>query len=427
VLGLARIYVEVFGCSANVADAEIASGLLQEAGHTIVTQPEIADAFVVLTCTVKTPTENKVVRRIREISSNGTPLVVAGCMPKAQRDLVAETAPRASMIGPDELLDVVDVLETTLMGKRVENLQGGPLDRTCLPRVRRNPIVHITPIASGCLGNCSYCITRRARGRLRSFPPDMIVEDARRALEEGCREIWVTAEDTATYRYGGIRLPQLLRDLSDLEGRFYIRVGMMTPNQAEPILDELIEAYRSGKVFKFLHIPVQSGNDHVLRMMRRRYTVEGFMRLVARFRETFPLLNLSTDIICGFPGETEEQFDDSVRLVEEVMPDVLNISRFWPRPGTEAAVMEGQLHGRETKRRSRMLTGLWRRQSLEGNRRWDGWSGEVIIDKPGRGDSMMGRNFAYKPIVIKEFAELGDFVKVKVTDLRSGYLLGQVI
>lgn len=426
-MSLAKVNVEVFGCSANVADSEIVSGLLVQAGHTIVSQPEMADASIVLTCTVKTPTENKVVKRIRELSAKGLPLVVAGCMPKAQRELVAETAPRASMMGPDDLLDVVEVLEAALEGKRVETIQGRSLDRTCLPRVRRNPVIHIAPIASGCLGSCSYCIVRRARGGLHSFPADMIVEDAKRALDGGCREIWVTAEDTAAYSRGDVRLPQLLNDLSNLEGHFYIRVGMMNPDQAESILDELIDAYRSGKVFKFLHVPVQSGNDWVLRRMRRRYSVDDFRELVARFREFFPRLSLSTDIICGFPGETEEQFDDSLRLVGEVTPDVLNISRFWPRPGTKAAEMEGQLHGRETKRRSRRLTGLWKRLSLEGNRRWVGWKGEVIIDEQGRGDSMMGRNFAYKPVVVKEATELGDIIDVRVTDPRSGYLLAQIV
>jgi threonylcarbamoyladenosine tRNA methylthiotransferase CDKAL1 len=427
VVGLARIYVEVFGCSANLADSEMVSGLLDEAGHAIVGEPRSADASVVLTCTVKTPTEHKVVKRIRELSSSGGPLVVAGCMPKAQRELVSETAPEASMVGPDNLLDIVDVVEATIGGDRIEAIDGGPIDRTCLPRVRANPVIHITPISSGCLGSCSYCIVRRARGVLHSFPADLIVEDAKRALEDGCREIWVTAEDAATYRWDGARLPQLLESLSELAGRFYIRVGMMNQNQAEPILDDLIEAYRSEKVFKFLHLPVQSGNDRVLRRMRRRYTVEGFRGTVDRFREAFPRLSLATDIICGFPGETEEQFADSLRLVEEVEPDVLNISRFWPRPGTEASEMDGQLHGRDTKRRSRMLSSQWRRQSIERNQRWVGWRGEVIIDEVGREGSMVGRNHAYKTVVLREPVGLGEFVGVEVSEARGGYLLASSV
>jgi len=423
---LARIYVEVFGCSANVADAEMVSGLLMQAGHKIVNGSEEADAFVVLTCTVKTPTERKVVKRLRWFSDKGVSLVVAGCMPKAQRELVVEAVPEASMLGPDDLLEVVDVVEETLGGNRVEAVSNQATDKTCLPRARANPVVHIAPISSGCLGSCSYCIVRRARGSLNSYPTDSIVEDTRRALEGGCREIWVTAEDTAAYRWGGTRFPQLLEEISGLPGRFFIRVGMMNPDQAEPILDELVNAYSSEKVFKFLHVPVQSGNDDVLRRMRRRYTVDDFRGIVARFRDSFPGLSLSTDIICGFPGETEEQFMDSVRLVEEVEPDVLNISRFWPRPGTEAEGMDGQLHGRETKKRSRMLSALWRRLSFERNRGWTGWRGDILIDEAGRGDSVVGRNFAYKPVVLRDPVDLGEFVEVEITRAGRGYLLGKI-
>jgi MiaB-like tRNA modifying enzyme len=425
--GMARIHVEVYGCSANQADSEMVQGLLGEAGHTLVGETESADASVVLTCTVKTPTERKIVKRIGRLSDLGGPLVVAGCMPEAQRGLVEETAPGASMVGPDNLLDIVDVVEAAIEGGRVEALHGGTLDRTCLPRIRRNPVIHIAPVASGCLGDCSYCIVRRARGRLSSFPAERIVEDVRRALVEGCREIWVTAEDTAAYRDGKTGLPQLLEELASLEGKFFIRVGMMNPNNALPILDDLIEAFGSEKVFKFLHVPVQSGNDEVLGLMRRRYSVDDFRGLVRRFREAFPMLTLSTDVICGFPGETEEQFRDSLRLIEEVKPEVLNISRFWPRPGTEAEAMDGQLHGRETKDRSRRLSALWRRQSMEGSQQWKGWEGEILVDEVGKEGSMVGRNFAYKAVVIREKAGLGDFVRVKVTEARGGYLLGLIV
>ncbi len=370
---MARVYVEAYGCSANLADSEMVQGLLTEAGHTIIGEPGSADASVVLSCTVKTPTQRKIEKRIRQLHQLGRPLVVAGCMPKAQRDLVAEIAPGASLMGPDNIREVVGVVEAAIKGETSEALEGGNPDRTCLPRIRENPLIHIAPIASGCLGSCTYCIVKRARGGLTSFPADAIIDDARTALESGCREIWVTAEDTAAYGWGGVGLPGLLEGLSSLSGRYFIRVGMMTPNQAMQILDSLIDAYRSDRLFKFIHIPVQAGSDEVLKRMGRRYTVDDYRGLVRRFREELPLVSISTDIICGFPGETEDQFEDSIRLVEETKPDVLNISRFWSRPGTEAASREGQLHGRITKERSRRLTGLWKELSLEGNLRWVGW------------------------------------------------------
>jgi threonylcarbamoyladenosine tRNA methylthiotransferase CDKAL1 len=425
VAGLSKVFVEVFGCSANLADSEIVSGILLEAGYSLVERPEEADALVVLTCTVKTPTERRVVKRLRQLQSLGTPLVVAGCMPEAQPDLVVSVAPEASMVGPDGILDIVEAVEATLAGNRIEAVGGEAPDRACLPRVRANPVIHIAPISSGCLGDCSYCIVRRARGRLNSFPMDGVVEDALLALEGGCREVWVTAEDTAAYRWRDSRLPDLLGALISLEGEFFIRVGMMTPNQALPIVDNLIEAFSSERVFKFLHIPVQSGSDEVLGRMRRRYTVEEFVGLVERFRGALPWLTLSTDIICGFPGETEGQFEESLKLIERIEPEVLNISRFGARPGTEAAGMEGQIHGRITKERSRRLTELWKRVSLERSHRWKGWRGRILIDEAGKNGGVIGRNFAYKPVVLSDDLPRGQFVEVEITEARGGYLLGR--
>ncbi|MGQ9680273.1 MAG: tRNA (N(6)-L-threonylcarbamoyladenosine(37)-C(2))-methylthiotransferase [Candidatus Bathyarchaeia archaeon] len=419
---MAKIFIEVYGCSANVADSEIIMGLLTKGGYTIAESFHGSDASIILTCTVKTPTEVKIFKRLRELNRLGIPLIVAGCMPKVETELVRDAAPRASLMGPDSLLKTVQILEETLKGGRVEDIDGEPIDKVLQYRIRRNPVVHIAPISTGCLGCCSYCIVKYARGRLRSFPIQGLIADAKKAIEDGCKEIWVTAEDTASYNWKGVKLPEVLRNLCSIEGRFYIRVGMMTPNHAKKILRELIETYRSEKIFKFLHLPVQSGNDEILEKMRRDYTVDDFREIVYRFRSEIPDLSLSTDIICGFPGETEAQFQDSLRLIDEVKPDVLNISRFWPRPGTEAEKMEGGLHGRETKKRSREMSKLWRRISSEKGLKWIGWTGEVLIDETGKRGEAIGRNNSYKTILLEESSALGDFVKVKVTGVGVGYL-----
>lgn len=419
--------MKAYGCSANLADSEMASGLLVEAGHTIAESPEKSDAYLILTCTVKTPTENKIIKEIKMLYKTGKPLIVAGCMPKAQRDLVYCAAPDASLLGPDDLLSIVEAVECSLNGLRVEEISGEPFDRTCLPRTRSNNLIHIAPISSGCLGNCSYCIVKKARGHLYSFPMEGLVKDAETAIGQGCREVWVTAEDTAAYRWEGNRLPILLNSLSDLYGDFFIRVGMMTPNQGWMIIDDLVEAYRSPRVFKFLHVPVQAGNDEVLSAMRRKYLVDDFRSLITEFREKIPAVTISTDVICGFPGESEEQFMDTVRLMKEIQPDVLNISRFWSRPGTDAAAMPGQLHGRETKERSRVMSRVFKEISLKQNQNWIGWTGEVLVNEHGRDGSVMGRNPSYKPVVIKKKLELGTLVNVKIIDAKTSYLVGSLI
>ena len=420
---MARVHVEVYGCSANQADAEIASGLLVEAGHTLVETVDDADVSVILTCIVKTPTERKIVRRLGELG--GRRVVVAGCMPKALRSLVEETMPGASMVGPDDVARIPEAVEEAAAGGRVVYLGGSSPNRTCLPRERRSGLIHIAPIAAGCLGNCSYCIVKVARGRLYSFPPEGVVTDAEAAVASGCREIWVTAEDTAAYDSGGVRLPGLLNRLCGIEGGFMVRVGMMTPNSALPIFDDLAEAFKGEKVYKFLHVPVQSGSDAVLTKMRRKYTIGEFRELVARFRGEIPGIGIATDIICGFPGETEEQFRESMNLVEWLRPDMLNISRFWPRPGTEAAGMADMFPSRVTKDRSRRLTDLWWGVNADVNGAWVGWEGEVLLDKVGHSGFKEGRTGTYKAVVLRTRRRLGDLVRVRVTEAAKGYLIGE--
>jgi len=206
-----------------------------------------------------------------------------------------------------------------------------------------------------------------------------------------------------------------------------IRVGMMNPNHALRILPELIDSFKDKKIFNFLHLPVQSGDNEILKKMNRRYTVEEFKKVVEAFRKEIPDLTLSTDIICGFPGEDSKAFENTLRLVEEIKPDVINISRFFPRPKTPAERME-QLDVKLIKSRSRRLSEIAKRISLERNRRWLGWEGEILIDEKGKGFSWIGRNLAYKPIVVKSKEDLIDkFLKVKVIKAFPTYLEAEII
>jgi MiaB/RimO family radical SAM methylthiotransferase len=266
-----------------------------------------------------------------------------------------------------------------------------------------------------------------ARGKLFSFPVEGIIEDAEAAVASGCREIWVTAEDTAAYDADGVRLPELIERLAAIEGKFMVRVGMMTPNSALPIFDDLVSAFKNPKVYRFVHAPVQSGSDSVLAAMRRKYTIGQFKELITRFREELPSVGVATDIICGFPGETEAQFRESLDFVEWLRPDMLNISRFWPRPGTEAAAMRNQFPSRITKDRSRLMDELWWRVNAEVNRGWLGWEGDVFLDKVGHSGFKEGRTGTYKAVVLKTRRRLGEMVRVKVTDIAKGYLIGEEV
>jgi MiaB/RimO family radical SAM methylthiotransferase len=244
----------------------------------------------------------------------------------------------------------------------------------------------------------------------------------------GVKEFWLTSQDTACYGKDlGASLPELLQNVCSVEGQFFVRLGMMNPDHVLGMLDELVEAYAEKKVFKFLHLPVQSGDDSVLKLMNRRYSVDEFKQVVSVFRKKMPKLTLSTDVICGFPGETKEAFDNTLKLVEEVEPDVVNVSKFFARPKTPAERLV-PLAPTELNRRSRVLSELCKRVSFEKNKLWVGWQGTVLFDERGKEGSFMGRNFAYKPVVVKSIDSLiGKFVDVRVVRAFSTYLEAELV
>jgi MiaB-like tRNA modifying enzyme len=419
-----KVYMEVYGCSANVADFEIMVGLLRKSGFQLVRNPKDSDINIAVTCVVKSPTEQRMIHKIKKLQRFSKPLIVAGCMPKAERELVESIAPQASLLGPNSIQKIVDVAKTTLKNERTVFLRDLREPKICLPRIRKNPMVSIVPIAEGCAWRkCTYCIVKFARGKLLSYPIDLITKEIKQSLREGCREIWITGQDTSAYGLDrGTDLAELLREICKIKGKFFLRVGMMNPIYVPKILNKLIKIYKNEKIFNFLHLPVQSGDNDVLKRMNRSYSVEDFKRIVLSFRKKIPEITIATDIICGFPGESEEAFERSMKLIEEIKPDVLNISRFFPRPKTLAKSMK-QLPVRKVKERSKEMTVLSKRLYIERNRAWLGWKGEIFIDEKGKNNSWIGRNFAYKPVVVKSDSFLlGKFMDVRVRKVFPTYL-----
>jgi MiaB-like tRNA modifying enzyme len=423
---MVKIYAEVFGCSSNLADYEIALGLLKEAGFEFTKDQKKSDLNLIFTCTVKIPTVNRMIYRLTELTKLKKPLIVAGCMPKTDRKIVERINPNASMIGPDSIEKIVDVAKDTFEGRKILFTKDLRRPKLCLPRMRRNPVIGIIPISIGCLGNCSYCSVKFARGRLSSYPIQMIVEEVRRSLKNGCREFYLTSQDNGCYGFDiGTSLNELLNEICKVEGKFFVRVGMMNPLHTKQILDGLIEAYKDEKIFKFLHLPVQSGSNKILELMNRGYKVEDFFKIVEKFRQEFPQLTLATDIIVGFPSETEEDFKKTVSLIESVRPDIINISKFGPRYGTEASRAR-QLSARIVNERSSALHEIVKQIALEKNKEWIEWKGEILIDEVGKNGSFVGRNFAYKPTVVKTKENiLGKFVKIKVENVTENCLISE--
>src|SRR5213592_3354920 len=313
-----KIFVEAHGCTQNYGEARLMQETLAGQGHALVTTEGDADAHVLVTCTVVETTERNMIRRMTELAAYDKPLIIAGCMAAAQRQRVLDTVPRAKLLPPRKWPQIVELLDSgTACGERsadIESQSFGWHDA-------------IIPIEQGCVGRCTYCITRVARGRVASYPVDTIIEQVRRSVDRGMKEIKLTGQDTGAYGLdAGTNLAALLRAVDGLAGKFRVRVGMADPLTVYPIVDELVEAYGSEKIFKFLHLPVQSGDDAILEAMRREYNVAQFEDIVHTFRRAYPRITLSTDVIVGFPGEDDDQFGKTMELIERIRPDIVNVT-----------------------------------------------------------------------------------------------------
>lgn len=415
-----RFYIETHGCSMNRSDSQIMEELLKRGGFTKVEDPSLADVIVLNTCNVKTPTEQKMISRARELSKHA-PLVIAGCMAKSQPELLRKYS--NVFIAPREIDRILDAVRAALGGTKAEFLSWKFIDKA---RYLRNPLglIGIIPIAEGCLGACTYCITRFARGSLTSFPRRSVVRLTEHLLMSGAVEIWLTAEDTAAYGEDtGDNLASLLNELSEIPGEFRIRVGMMTPSSALKIIGELIESFKSRKIYKFFHLPVQSGSDKVLRAMGRRYTVSEFLDIVRMIREELGEVTLSTDVIVGFPGEDEEDFEKTIKLIEEIEPDIVNLSKFGSRPGTPASKLE-RLPNEVIVRRSRIADDVVNRIKERKNERYLGKEVEVLVSEVSP-KGAQGRTDSYKPVALRG-VKPGHFYLVEIVDFRRNYLIGEV-
>ncbi|KAL5216126.1 hypothetical protein ABZP36_007527 [Zizania latifolia] len=438
--GTQTIYVKTFGCSHNQSDSEYMSGQLSAFGYAITEEPEGADLWLINTCTVKNPSQSAMTTLISKCKNANKPLVVAGCVPQGSRDL--KELEGISVIGVQQIDRVVEVVEETLKGHEVRLLSRKTLPSLDLPKVRKNKFIEILPINVGCLGACTYCKTKHARGHLGSYTIESLVDRVKIVVSEGVREIWLSSEDTGAYgRDIGTNLPNLLNAIvAELpaDRSTMLRIGMTNPPFILEHLKEIASILCHPCVYSFLHVPVQSGSDAVLTAMNREYTISEFRRVVDTLCELVPGMQIATDIICGFPGETDEDFSQTVNLVKEYQFPQVHISQFYPRPGilfyhlflysvgTPAARMK-KVPSVEVKNRSRELTSVF--ESFSPYQRMEGkvdriWITEIATD----GVHLVGHTKGYiQVLVIAPDSMLGTSADVKITSVGRWSVFGEVI
>lgn len=419
-----KVCIETYGCTLNQADSDIMKALLSKK-YEIVEDGQEGDVVVLNTCTVKGPTENKILERIKSLRKNNRRFVVAGCF-TVNESKIRESAPLAPILGPSSLRRVADAVDAAMSGRAESYTE--PESKEGLPKAFTPPIARI-PVNDGCTSSCHFCQTRLARPSLRSYSPKAVMNWINESVKLGAREIQLTSMDLGAYGLDmGTNLAELLGLIAhdDSSGRtsteFLIRLGMINPNHAKRMLPSIISALSHPRFYRFLHIPVQTGSERVCREMNRDHTVKDFRDIVAAVRKEIPEVTIATDIILGYPTETEEDFQETKRLLMEMKPDVVNISKFSARPGTKAKKLR-QLDSNEIKARSREASALVKKICLEKRKALIGKKYRVLITERQR--DFTGRNTNYIQVVVKDFkGQLGDFVSVKTTDANHGCVFG---
>uniref|UniRef100_UPI00358FA2E8 threonylcarbamoyladenosine tRNA methylthiotransferase n=1 Tax=Myxine glutinosa TaxID=7769 RepID=UPI00358FA2E8 len=431
--GVHTIYLKTWGCSHNTSDGEYMAGQLAAYGYCITDKADEADLWLLNSCTVKSPAEDHFRNSIKHALARNKKVVVAGCVPQAQPQLGYIKG--LSVIGVQQIDRVVEVVEETLKGHMVrlfgkkkvngQRVGGARLD---LPKIRRNPLIEIISINTGCLNACTYCKTKHARGQLASYPPDQLIERMQQSFQEGVCEVWLTSEDTGAYgRDIGMDLPSLLWQLVDtVPDGAMLRLGMTNPPYILEHLEEMARILSHPRVYSFLHIPVQSGSDEVLMEMKREYCVNDFCHIVNFLTERVPGLTIATDIICGFPGETKDDFEATMNLVRQYRFPSLFINQFYPRPGTPAARMP-QVPALEKKQRTRELSKLF--QSYQPYDHKIGQRQRVLVTEESfDGKFFVAHNKCYEQVLVPHQAELmGKMVDVDIYEVGKHYMKGRPV
>ncbi len=409
---MVSVYIETYGCTLSHSESEAIRHELD--GHILVEKLEDAQVIILNTCVVTETTERKILKRIGVLCDNleDRTLIVTGCAANVLSASAWTRYPKAT------------VAESRLVAPFVNSqFQSGGVARHSY---NQDNVTARIKIAQGCQGRCNYCIVRLARGQTQSTPIDAIAREIELRVRHGAKQVLLAAQDAGVYGVDiGSSLPELINALCSLEYDFKLRIGMMNVASMRGITSDLLKAFDHPKVYKFLHLPVQSGSDRILRLMERGHAVSDFKRFVSAFRRRFREITVSTDFIVGFPTETENDFQSTLKLLRETKPVKVNITRFSPRPGTPAGSLD-PVTSRVVKDRSRILTSEHHRVAYQQNCMLVGKTYNAFAIERGKNGSTILYNDNYRPIVTPQVLPLGTSHALKITRATPTYLRGDV-
>ncbi len=430
------IYIETYGCTANQNNSEIIAGTLKQAGYQITNNLDLAEIIILNTCIVKQKTITKIKRRIQDIAQTGKLMIISGCMPEThikELEKLKKTG-KLFFLGTHHFKDINKLLNTINSNqltkkKQLEFLEPQNEEKLLLPKISRNKLISIIQISEGCLGNCTYCLTKFAKGKLFSYPEEKILKQIESDLNQGAKEIWITSQDNASYgldKNTGSQLPALLNKILDLKHNFKIRLGMMNPNTFLPILDKMIEIYKDKKMYNFLHLPIQSASNNVLKSMNREYNLEQAEKILSRFKKEFPNITLATDIIIGYPTETEQEYKKNIEFITKFSPSVLNLAKFSRHKTTKASTLN-PLPIKTIKQRTIQLMNLHRETAKQNKEHFLDKEVEVFVNNKKQG-IYESRDENYNIILINTKEKiLGKRLKVKIIEIGVHHMIGTLL
>jgi tRNA-2-methylthio-N6-dimethylallyladenosine synthase len=435
---MGKIFIETYGCQMNVLDSDLILSRMLAEGYTTTERKEEADVILFNTCSVREHAEERALSNaglVQRLKKKKPELVVGivGCMAQNRQDRLFEQLPHVQLIvGPRHMGAIPRLVqEIRSTGKRriaVEDFDDEFIDGSEAIQSRATQFQAYVKAMEGCDLSCTFCIVPTTRGAEVSRPPEKIVEEVRRLAEQGTVEVTLLGQTVNSYGKGlkpACDLGGLLRRVSDVDGIRRIRFITSHPSF---VRTSLVEAMRDlPKVCKYLHIPVQSGSNRMLKAMRRGYTVERYLEICDTLRREVPGIEIASDFIVGFPGETADDFDQTVALMERVRFQNSFVFKYSPRPGTDAAALSDDVPEEEKKRRNQLLLDVQENISLEKNRALIGRRFEVLVEGPSKRDArrQTGRTDTHQIVNFESGRDLrGRFVALEITGATALALTG---
>ncbi len=404
-----RYYLITYGCQANISDSERIEQMLDSAGYLESSRKEEADLVIINCCSVRQSAVDRAYGQASKIKKDfGSRIIFTGCLLEKEKEKVER-------IG--EFIAINDLINQ-LSKKEVNDYF------QIEPKYKSN-LSALVPIMTGCDNFCSYCAVPFTRGREKSRKFNEVINEVKKIVADGYKEIWLLGQNVNSYKDGSKNFHDLLKEIDAINGDFWIR---FTSSHPKDFTKEIIDAMKSSpKITNYLNLPVQSGDNQVLERMNRPYTISEYKKCISLIRKEIPDITLSTDLIVGFPGETEKEFQNSKKLLEEINFDMAYISRYSPRPGTKASKLDDDVSFQEKKRREEILNETLKKGALKINKRFIGKTLDLLIFNEKKG-YLLGKSKEYKSVKVKkEVTPLNDFIKAKINKASSWGLEGEII